>query len=283
MTINCTQCGSSRIYKSRFRPGERTPSNFLLSPYRCRECKARFLARNNDAYFVTTISIGCIFLFGTLIWIGFSSDEPIGSNLPSQSQTAPAGSFHPTLQSAPVITSKKTIPEAIASGEKISLESIKGEETHSTSDPNDNRFYTINLFLEKAKKGNTDAQYQLGLLYLTGKGTLQDFSEASKWLTLAAEQNHPPAQYELGLLYQVGQGVEMDNEKSYIWFNLAAAAGIEQAALARDKVMRSLNRAQLASAQKKAREWLLFKSKSEEKLSGLIGQNNNEDTLITTP
>lgn len=276
MTINCTQCGSGRVYRSRFRPGERAPSNFLLAPYRCRDCKARFLARNNDAYFATAISAGCVFLFGTLIWIGFSSNEPINNGLSPQQQAASTESIRSDLQPTSIVASKKTIPEAIASGEKISLESIRNEEVHSTPNPNDNRFYTINLFFEKAKKGNIDAQYQLGLLYLTGKGTLQDFSEASKWLILAAEQNHPLAQYELGLLYQVGQGVEMDNEKSYIWFNLAAAAGVEQAALARDKTMRSLSRAQLASAQKTAREWLLSKDKSEKQLSGLFGQNDSD-------
>ncbi len=278
MTINCTECGSNRVYKSRIRPGERTPSNFLLSPYRCRDCKARFWARNNEAYFATVIGAGCIFLFGTLIWIGFTSNEPpVSSNLSAQSREATEDSVRNNPQSASVaIGSNKTIPEAIASGEKISLESVKGKEIHTVPNPNDNRFYTINLFLEKAKKGNADAQYQLSLLYLTGKGTLQDFSEASKWLIRAAEQNHPLAQYELGLLYQVGQGVEMDNEKSYVWFNLAAAAGVEQAVLARDKVMRSLSRVQLASAQKTAREWLLSRNKSEQQLSGLVGQNDND-------
>jgi TPR repeat protein len=121
---------------------------------------------------------------------------------------------------------------------------------------NDNRLYTVHLYLEKAIKGSADAQYQLGSLYLTGKGTLQDFEEAAKWFTSAAEQNHALAQYELGLLYHNGLGVNPDNEKSYVWLNLAAAAGIEQAVAARDKIMRSLTAKQLAQAQKTAREWL---------------------------
>ncbi|SEI37382.1 hypothetical protein SAMN05216318_10131 [Nitrosomonas eutropha] len=269
MTINCTQCGSNRTHKSRFRPGERTPSNLLLSPYRCRDCKARFWGRNNDTCFVAAISVGSIFLLGTLIWIGFSTDESIRNNLQSQPQAASAELLRSSPQSPSVIASTKpTLSEAIARGEKINLESIRSEESHSVPNLSDNRFYTISLFLEKARKGSADAQYQLGLLYLTGKGTLQDFSEASKWFILAAEQNHPLAQYELGLLYQIGQGVEMDSEKSYVWFNLAAAAGIEQAALARDKAMRSLSRVQLTSAQKTAREWLDSRNKSEKQLSG---------------
>ncbi len=265
MTSHCIQCGSSRVHKSRFRPGERTPANLLLSPYRCRDCKARFWGRNSDACLATAAGVGGIFLLSALIWVGFSLNEPMERNLSSsQPQTALAGlSWLDSQSSPPVSSANLTLTEAIERGEKIDLQSVKNENTSSfLPDPRDNRFYTINLFLEKAKKGNADAQYQLGILYLTGKGTLQDFSEASKWFILAAEQNHPLAQYELGLLYQIGQGVEMDNEKSYMWFNLAAAAGIEQAIAARDKAMRSLSRTQLSSAQKAAREWLDSRNKS---------------------
>ncbi|HMV13333.1 MAG TPA: sel1 repeat family protein, partial [Nitrosomonas sp.] len=56
--------------------------------------------------------------------------------------------------------------------------------------------------------------------------------------------------------YHIGQGVNIDNEKSYMWLNLSTAGGYEQAILARDKVARSLNPAQLVQAQKAAKEWL---------------------------
>ncbi|MXS84928.1 sel1 repeat family protein [Nitrosomonas sp. HPC101] len=273
MTINCTQCGSSRTYRSHFRPGERTPLNLLLSPYRCRDCKARFWRKNSDAYFVATISVGGVLLLGTLIWIGFSTNEPIRNNLQDQSQTVSTKSSqgnHNHQSPSATASKSSTRSETVTRGEKINPESIRSEESYFMPGADDNRLYTMNLFLEKARKGNADAQYQLGLLYLTGKGTLQDFSEASKWFILAAEQNHPLAQYELGLLYQIGQGVEIDNEKSYVWFNLAAAAGVEQAALARDKALRSLSRAQLASAQKTAREWLASRSRSGKQLSGQL-------------
>ena len=272
MTINCKQCGSSRIFRSRFRAGERSPSNLLLAPYRCRDCKTRFWAKNNDAYLIVTAGAGSIFLFTTLIWIGFSSDTFLKSNYASQLNSTKSPPSQNSTELQPGITSTEQIrSEAIARRDEINLQSIIEEEAaRSKLDANDSRFYTVSLFLEKAKQGNADAQYQLGLLYLMGKGTLQDFSEASEWLILAAEQNHPLAQYELGLLYQIGQGVEMDNEKSYVWFNLAAAAGVEQAALARDKAMRALNREQLASAQKIAREWLNSRDKDGKQLSGLI-------------
>lgn len=264
MTIRCIQCNSDRVHKSRLRPGERTPAHLLSTPYRCRDCKARFWGRNGDAYLIAAVGVGGVLLLGSLIWMGFSSDESVERNFPSQPQAASIDLPKPNSHNfSPNSSAKPAITKAIERGEKIDLQSVKGGNGNVSALPNpsDNRLYTISLFLEKAKNGNADAQYQLGVLYLNGKGTLQDFSEASKWFITAAEQNHPLAQYELGLLYQIGQGVEMDNEKSYMWFNLAAAAGIEQAALARDKVIRSLSRTQLASAQKAAREWLASKNK----------------------
>lgn len=257
MAFHCIQCGSSRVHKSRLRPGERTPANLLLSPYRCRDCKARFWHRNNDAYLVTIVGIGSMFLLGALVWIEFSPSGSAEKDLPQQLQTA----LPSPLPDSKSSSTKLAVAETTGFERKNALPTIQNESASALPKPDDNRFYTTTLFLDKAKQGNADAQYQLGLLYLAGKGTLQDFSEASKWFILAAEQHHPLAQYELGLLYQFGQGVEMDNEKSYMWFNLAAAAGVEQAIGARDKTMRSLSRDQLASAQKAAREWLNSKNK----------------------
>jgi len=247
MTFHCPECGSERVHQSRIRPGERTAANLFQIPYRCRDCKARFWGRNTGAYLVTLAGGGFTLLMGSLIWFALLHEEsgPIKSSSPDSqpAATSEAPSSNPLLSSA------------IERGEEIDVQTLNDAET-SIPDANNPRYYTTSLFLEKAIKGSADAQYQLGLLYLTGRGTLQDFSEAAKWLILAAEQNHSLAQYELGLLYQVGQGVELNMEKSYIWFNIAAAAGVEQAILARDKAMRALSTAQLKSAQKEARDWL---------------------------
>lgn len=255
MTFHCPECGSVRVHQSRIRPGERTAANLFQIPFRCRDCKARFWARNTGAYIVTLAGAGFIFFIGTIIWFAFFDDE----SFPIKSSTD-----HQSVVTSGTPSSNPLLSSAIARGEEIDIKTLEDDKT-SMPDTNDPRYYTTSLFMDKALKGSADAQYQLGLLYLAGRGTLQDFSEAAKWLTLAAEQNHPLAQYELGLLYQVGQGVELDLEKSYIWFNIAAAAGVEQAILARDKAMRALSTAQLKAAQKQARDWLDKKLKSGQK------------------
>jgi hypothetical protein len=47
----------------------------------------------------------------------------------------------------------------------------------------------------------------------------------------------------------------MDYALAHMWFNLAAAQGLEPAAKARDDVAKLMTPAQLAEAQKLAREW----------------------------
>lgn len=49
-------------------------------------------------------------------------------------------------------------------------------------------------YFEAAQAGHRDAQYSLGLMFLSGKGVVQSQEEAAKWITMAAKQGHPEAQ-----------------------------------------------------------------------------------------
>ena len=48
-----------------------------------------------------------------------------------------------------------------------------------------------------AEQGNAAAQYNLGLMYLEGKGVAQNDAQAAIWTRKAAEQGHPGAQKTL--------------------------------------------------------------------------------------
>ena len=48
-------------------------------------------------------------------------------------------------------------------------------------------------YFEAARKGHADAQYALGVLFLTGSGVVQSNAEARKWFTRAARQGHADA------------------------------------------------------------------------------------------
>jgi len=76
-----------------------------------------------------------------------------------------------------------------------------------------------------AERGNSGAQYNIGLLYDTGQGVPQDYKVSVIWYRLAAEQGHANAQYNLGVGYARGEGVLADNVLAHMWFNLSGANG----------------------------------------------------------
>ena len=83
----------------------------------------------------------------------------------------------------------------------------------------------------------------------------QDFSEAMIWYRKAADQGHPKARLVLGIMYAEGRGVGQDYVNAHMWFNLAAAQGEQKAVTALEMAERRMTPAQIAEAQKLARDW----------------------------
>jgi uncharacterized protein len=84
---------------------------------------------------------------------------------------------------------------------------------------------------------------------------LAGFAAAASWDRKAAEQGYSRAQNNLGVMYDQGEGVQQDYVTAHMWFNLAAARGYNDAVRNRDAVARHMTPAQVAEAQKLAREW----------------------------
>lgn len=111
------------------------------------------------------------------------------------------------------------------------------------------------LWRRLADQGDTRAQGKLGGMYYNGHGVPQDYPEAVKWFRLAADQGNAIAQYDLGIMYAEGRGVPQDYISAHMWFNLSAAQGNRGAVRNRDITARRMTPAQIAEAQKLAREW----------------------------
>jgi TPR repeat protein len=82
-----------------------------------------------------------------------------------------------------------------------------------------------------------------------------DYATALRLLRPFAEQGNAAAQFNLGSMYHEGHGVPQDYISAHMWLNLAAASGEQRGAQRRDAVARSMTPAQIAEAQKLAREW----------------------------
>jgi TPR repeat protein len=64
------------------------------------------------------------------------------------------------------------------------------------------------------------------------------------------------ALYELGLMYCSGRNGDYDLVEAHKWFNLAAMRGNADAKRLRLELAQEMTRAEISRAQKRAREWL---------------------------
>ncbi|MCH7889487.1 MAG: sel1 repeat family protein [Proteobacteria bacterium] len=113
----------------------------------------------------------------------------------------------------------------------------------------------VKWYRRAAEQGLAHAQLMLVVMYNEGQGVPQDYAEAAKWARLAAEQGHAYAQFSLGDMYGEGQGIPQDYVQAHLWYNLAAAQGIDTARKYRDIIAEKMTPAQIAEAQRLAREW----------------------------
>src|SRR5712671_956431 len=62
--------------------------------------------------------------------------------------------------------------------------------------------------------------------------------------------------YELGMMYSSGRSVPVDYITAHKWFNLAALKGNEDAIRLRREIAAEMSEAEIASAQRAARDWM---------------------------
>jgi uncharacterized protein len=86
-------------------------------------------------------------------------------------------------------------------------------------------------------------------------GFVHEFTEYS------AATNTSDAMYHLGLAYCAGRDVPFDLVTAHKWLNLAALRGNEDAKVRRMEISGDMSKAEIAEAQRQAREWLLKPAK----------------------
>jgi hypothetical protein len=97
---------------------------------------------------------------------------------------------------------------------------------HIVLDMRDHDFEAIVAELrKKAKGGDADAQFNLGLRLRDGTGTPRNDVEAVYWYRKAAEQGNTNAQLTLGYMLATGQGVTKNEAEGVAWYRKAAEHG----------------------------------------------------------
>ena len=108
----------------------------------------------------------------------------------------------------------------------------------------------IALILSLAAPAVADPYEDASAAYIKG-----DYATALRLWRPLADQGVNGAQYGLGLMYDKGRGVSQDFVYAHMWFDLSAAQGNKSALTSRDTAARRMSAAQVAEAQKLAREW----------------------------
>jgi len=81
-----------------------------------------------------------------------------------------------------------------------------------------------------AKDDNPTAAFNLGLIYVAGKGVPVDFEKARHYFELAAKKGNSDAMFALAYLNFNGQGGSIDAQAAVNWYQKAAALGNPDAA-----------------------------------------------------
>lgn len=85
------------------------------------------------------------------------------------------------------------------------------------------------MTFEEAKNSSlAEAYFNAGILFQYGK-KYNNLQKALKYYKKSAELGNSNAQYNLGILYVMGKGIKHDRLKAYQWWNKAAKQGHEDA------------------------------------------------------
>lgn len=114
--------------------------------------------------------------------------------------------------------------------------------------------------LDRALKGDAEAQFDLGKSYEAGRiGLPRDLSQARHWYLEAANQGDPFAEASLGILYFFGKGVQRDYFEAFVLYERAVLhlTGSDRDSVVemRDRAARMLTATEIAKGQRVAREW----------------------------
>jgi len=110
-------------------------------------------------------------------------------------------------------------------------------------------------FRKAAEQGSNEAEYALGEIYETGRGTAIDNNNAMDWYGLAADKGNALAQFKLGTFYLLGKGTNPNPVLAYQWFSLASKRGVLEASLKLRDLARELRPAQIDEAEDRAERW----------------------------
>jgi len=107
-----------------------------------------------------------------------------------------------------------------------------------------------------ATQGNRIAMHDLALYHAEGRGGLTaNLKTAAKWFEKAAERGVVDSQFNLGVLFESGKGLPRNREDAYVWYAIASGQGDQTARKRVDFLTNILNEDELASAKSRVKRF----------------------------
>lgn len=233
-TLSCPHCGSVDVRTSHRQPGGR-----FHTVYRCRGCKRRFKAPTSRYAMLGAVLAGV----GAVVLIVLGALWAWNLQTPGDTASHSPAALGPEIQ-ADLELARKGDAEA---------QYRVGRYYWSRDD-----YHRGFPWIKAAAAENAEAKYHLGLAFLAGRGTVQNYRSALEQFEEASRLGNLEAQYQLGMMHRDGLGVQRNRELAYTWLNVAAARGHLTAGQYRNRLSdlmsaEETNRAQEASMQELAR------------------------------
>ena len=241
--MKCPNCGGTSCRESKWRSHREKSGHPGSQPYRCLECSYRYIgpAHHLPADRSRLIGLAAGLLVIVLGGVGLG----VSHVLDNREEKPHAEATEPTPGSAEV----NALVQAAQAGDSEAQYRLAKSMLYDNSRGREGASTAVALLNQAAESGHTGAMVQLGKLYRTGMGVLQNFDLTLTWVRRAAESGDADGMLELGRLYRSGTGVRQDLVEAYVWFNRAAAALHSEAIGERENVALKLRAEELREAQ----------------------------------
>lgn len=240
--VTCPNCKRSRCRESKWLSRVEKRGHPGSRPYRCLDCSHRFISHKSTRFdkviVVSALAvILAIALTATVSALIFRSAPPPAQHPPAASTVIDPGDLK-AAQGGDAGAQLRV-------GEALLNVAVRKKE---------NSVQAVRWLQSAAGNGNTAAMLQLGKLYRSGVGVLQNFDQSAKWIQTAAVRGNAEGMLELGRLYRDGIGFEKSPVRAYVWFNRAAAVHNLDAVREREDIARTLTAEELKKAQNQSSE-----------------------------
>lgn len=122
-----------------------------------------------------------------------------------------------------------------------------------------NQSQGVKYLRKAADRGHTKAASTIGAMYLQGQGVTRNAGQARRYLTKAAQKGDAQSMLYLSLMYNRGDGVKQDKAQAYQWLlSLPSAQNSAQLKANQENLAKSLSAAQKSKAEQAAKS---FKSR----------------------